>query len=148
MISSEQFDPQSSIINPQSSIINGSSISNLKSPDARIIEIPMKRLDQAAIAALKSILETQPTNEAKVSFAWTIAAGPTLARAATVTWSETGTLRVVARTEAWRQELSRARPLIARRIADLVGEDVVRRIAIDVVRDERLVSNVVPPSRR
>ncbi len=105
----------------------------------------MKRLDQAAIAALKSILETQPTTEAKVSFAWTIAAGPTLARAATVTWSETGTLRVVARTEAWRQELARARPLIARRVADLVGEDVVRRIAIDVVRDERLVSNVVPP---
>jgi len=108
----------------------------------------MKRLDQAALAALKSILETQPTTEAKVSFAWTIAAGATLAQAATVTWSETGTLRVVARTEAWRQELARARPLIARRIADLLGEDVVRRIAIDVVRDERLVSNVVPPWRR
>ena len=107
----------------------------------------MKRLDQTALTALKSILETQPTTEAKVSFAWTIAAGPALARAATVTWSETGTLHVVARTEAWRQELARARPLIARRVADLVGQDVVRRIAIDVVPDPRLVSNVVPPSR-
>ena len=108
----------------------------------------MKRLDQTALTALKSILETQPTTEAKVSFAWTIAAGPALAQAATVTWSETGTLHVVARTEAWRQELARARPLIARRVADLVGQDVVRRIAIDVVPDERLVSNVVPPWRR
>ena len=107
----------------------------------------MKRLDQTAVSALKTMLETQPTTDAKVSFAWTIAAGPTLARAATVSWSEGGTLRVVARTEAWRQELSRARPLIARRVADLVGQDVVRRITIEVVPDEQLASNVVPPSR-
>jgi hypothetical protein len=107
----------------------------------------MKRLDQTAVRALKTILDGQPTTDAKVSFAWTIAAGPTLARAATVTWSETGTLHVIARTEAWRQELARARPLIIQRIADLIGQDVVRRITIDVVRDERLMSNVVPPSR-
>jgi hypothetical protein len=107
----------------------------------------MKRLDQTAVSALKTMLETQPTTDAKVSFAWSIAAGPTLARAATVSWSQSGTLRVVARTEAWRQELSRARPLIARRVADLVGQDVVRRITIEVVPDEQLASNVVPPSR-
>ncbi len=53
----------------------------------------------------------------------------------------------LARTEAWRQELARARPLIARRVADLVGQDVVRRIAIAVVPEQRLASNVVPPSR-
>jgi hypothetical protein len=102
-----------------------------------MIEIPMKRLDQTAVSALKTMLDTQPTTEAKVSFAWTIAAGPALARAATVSWSETGTLHVMAR----------ARPLIARRVADLVGQDVVRRIAIDVVPEQRLASNVVPPSR-
>jgi hypothetical protein len=107
--------------------------------------LSMKRLDQTAIVVLKSLLATQPTTAAKVSFAWTIAAGPTLARAATVTWSESGTLRVLARTDAWRQELSRARPLIARRIADLIGADVVRRIAIDVVPEDHLVSNVVSP---
>ena len=108
----------------------------------------MKRLDQTAVVALKSLLDTQPTTEAKVTFAWTIAAGPTLARAATVTWSENGTLHVTARTEAWRQELARARPLIARRVADLVGQQVVKRIAIDVVPEERLVSNVVTPPAR
>ena len=107
----------------------------------------MQRLDQAAIAALKSILDTQPTTSAKVTFAWTIAAGPTLSRAATVSWSESGTLYVRARTEAWRAELLRARPLIGRRVADLVGEDVVRRIAIDVAPDRQLASNIVPPAR-
>lgn len=113
----------------------------------RYHELDVQKIDQTAVSALKTMLEGQPTTEAKVSFAWTIAAGPALARAATVTWSESGTLRVVARAEAWRQELLRARPLIARRIADLVGPDVVRRIAIEVVPEERLVSNVVPPSR-
>ena len=107
----------------------------------------MKRLDQTAVDALRSLLDSQPTTEAKVAFAWTIAAGPTLARAATVTWSENGTLRVTARTDAWRQELARARPLIARRVADLVGPQVVRQIAIDVVPDERLTSKVVTPPR-
>jgi Dna[CI] antecedent, DciA len=118
--------------------------------DVRIIVrgSSMKRIDQTAVSALKGWLETQPTSEAKVSFAWTIAAGPALARAATVTWSENGTLHVLARSEAWRQEISRARPLIARRVADLVGPDVVRRIAIDVVAVDHLVSNVVPPRGR
>jgi hypothetical protein len=107
----------------------------------------MKRLDQAAVSALRTLLDTQPTTEAKVTFAWTIAAGPTLARAASVAWSDSGTLHVVARTEAWRQELARARPLIARRVADLVGPETVRRIVIEVVPEDRLVSNVVPPPR-
>ena len=107
----------------------------------------MKRLDQAALSALKTLLDGQPTTNAKVTFAWTIAAGPALARAASVTWSDNGTLHVVARTEAWRHELARARPLIARRIADLVGQEVVRRIEIDVVPDARRASNIAPPIR-
>jgi hypothetical protein len=107
----------------------------------------MKRLDQGAVSALKTLLDGQPTTAAKVSFAWAIAAGPTLARAATVTWSANGTLDVVARTEVWRQEIVRARPLIARRVAELVGPDTVRRIVISVVPDESVASNVAPARR-
>ena len=107
----------------------------------------MNRLDQTAVGALRTLLDGQPTTEAKIAFAWTIAAGPALARAATVTWSDGGTLRVVARTEAWRQELVRARPIIAHRIETLVGPNVVRRIQLDVVADDHLVSNVARPSR-
>jgi hypothetical protein len=107
----------------------------------------MKRLDQAAVGALRALLDSQPTTEAKVAFAWTVAAGPALARAASVAWSESGTLHVVARTEAWRLELARARPLIARRVADLVGRETVRRIVIEVIPEDRLVSNVAPPPR-
>jgi hypothetical protein len=112
-----------------------------------MINVPMQRLDRTAISALRTLLDRQPTTEAKVTFAWTIAAGATLARAASVRWSDSGTLHVVARTEAWRQELARARPLIARRVADLVGQQAVRRIVIEDVPEERLVSNVVPPPR-
>jgi hypothetical protein len=106
----------------------------------------MKRLDQTSFGALRTLLDGQPTTDAKVAFAWTIAAGPTLSRAAAVSWSD-GTLRVVPRTDAWRQELSRARPLIARRMSDLVGPGVVRRITIDAVPNDRLVSNVTPRAR-
>ena len=107
----------------------------------------MKRLDQTAVSALKTLLDGQPTTDAKVTFAWTIAAGPTLARAASVSWSDDGTLHVIARTEAWRHELARARPLIARRLADLVGQEAVRRIKIEVVPEASRASNVVPPAR-
>jgi hypothetical protein len=102
----------------------------------------MQRIDQAATNALKTVLGGQPTTEGKVTFAWSVAAGPTLSRAATVRWAENGTLHIVARSETWRQELARARPVIARRISDLIGPDVVRRIAIDVAPDPRLATNV------
>jgi hypothetical protein len=107
----------------------------------------MKRLDQGAVSALKTLLDGQPTTEAKVSFAWAIAAGPTLARAATVSWHPNGTLHVVARTDAWMQEIVRARPLIARRIAELVGPETVRKVVISVVPDESVASNLAPASR-
>ena len=100
----------------------------------------MKRLDQTSVDALRLLLDGQPTTEAKVSFAWTIAAGPTLSRAATVAWSPAGVLRVRARTEAWREEIRRARPLIAKRVADLLGDGVVRQITIDVIAEPRLKS--------
>jgi hypothetical protein len=91
----------------------------------------MQRLDRTAIGALRLMLDRQPTTDAKVAFAWSIAAGPALARAAAVSFTAEGTLRVRPRSEAWRAEMSRARPLIAERIAALLGPGVVRRIVID-----------------
>jgi predicted nucleic acid-binding Zn ribbon protein len=107
----------------------------------------MKRLDQAATNALRTLLEGQPTTEGKVAFAWSVAAGPALARAATVRWSENGTLHVVARSETWRQELARAKPVIAQRIGHLVGPGVVRRIAIEIAPDPRLATNLTSRPR-
>jgi predicted nucleic acid-binding Zn ribbon protein len=76
------------------------------------------------------MLETQPNTTAKVSFAWSIAAGRALARSGTPVWSGDGTLFVRARTEAWRKELRRAKPQLLQRLRHLLGADVVRRIEV------------------
>lgn len=95
-----------------------------------VIILPMERLDSTATRALRSMLEGQPLSEAKVTFAWRIAAGPALARAATVSWSAAGTLNVRAESGAWRLEIVRAKGLIAERLGWLLGPDAVRRIQI------------------
>ena len=105
----------------------------------------LTRLDRTAVGALRTMLEAQPTTGAKVTFAWTIAAGPSLARAADVSWAESGTLHVRPRTEAWRQELIRARPVIADRLASLLGPGVVHRISVDRAPDQALPSRMNIP---
>jgi hypothetical protein len=91
----------------------------------------MQRLDQTAIGMLCRLLGDQPTTPAKVEFAWKIAAGSSLARAATLSWSANGILRVVARSEHWRTEIVRAKPVIATRLGQLLGPGVVRRLTIE-----------------
>jgi len=90
----------------------------------------MEPLNATAARALKTLLSDQPTTEAKVAFAWQIAAGPALGRAATLRWSDDGTLSVRASTEAWTKEIRRARPMIRERLSHLLGPDVVRRLVI------------------
>ena len=91
----------------------------------------MESLNSTATNALRALLDTQPTTAAKVAFAWQIAAGPALGRAASTSWSSDGILRVSARTDAWRQEIRRARPVILERLRQLLGPEVVRTVAID-----------------
>ncbi len=90
----------------------------------------MERLGTTSTAALRSLLDGQPVTEAKVAFAWRIAAGPGLARAGTVAWSGDGVLTVRAESSAWRLELVRAKATISQRLSALLGRDVVRRIQI------------------
>jgi anti-sigma factor RsiW len=90
----------------------------------------VERLDVTATRALRPLLDGQPTTEAKIAFAWAIAAGPAMSRAATVSWTADGTLHVRAKSETWRLEIVRARPLLATRVAALVGPGVVQRISI------------------
>jgi hypothetical protein len=94
----------------------------------------MQRLQGAAARAYQDLLAAQPTTRGKVAFAWRLAAGPVLGRAATAQWTEDGTLSVTARDLAWRREIGRARPVIAQRLAQLLGPGVVRRIVIDIQR--------------
>jgi len=91
----------------------------------------MERLQGTAARALQDILHNQPTTSGKVAFAWQIAAGPAMGRAAVLEWSHDGTLRIRARDEAWRREIRRSQPIIAERMSQLLGPDVIRQIVID-----------------
>lgn len=90
----------------------------------------MDRLDSTAVRVLRTILEGQPLSEAKVAFAWKIAAGPSLARATSLSWTEGRMLFVSAKSEAWRAEVDRALPLIRSRMVELLGPGVVRRVMV------------------
>jgi hypothetical protein len=82
-------------------------------------------------SVLRTLLHAQPTTPAKVMFAWQMAAGTTLSRVTDCVWSDDGTLRVRARNAAWQREINHARPMIAERLHQFLGPDVVRRIVVE-----------------
>ena len=90
----------------------------------------MEPLSSTAAPALRTLLNAQPTTSAKVVFAWKMVAGPALSRAATPVWSSDGVLYVRARTDAWRQELRRSKPMLLDRLNHLLGAGVVRRLDV------------------
>jgi Dna[CI] antecedent DciA-like protein len=90
----------------------------------------MEALSLTSVRVLRSMMAAQPTTAAKINFAWHIAAGVSLARAATVACSADGTLQVQAKSAAWGKEIHLARPMILERMTHLLGPDVVRRIKV------------------
>jgi predicted nucleic acid-binding Zn ribbon protein len=90
----------------------------------------MESLHSTATHALRALLDAQPATPAKVAFAWRMVAGAALARAGDPEWRE-GVLVVRARTDAWRRELRRAKPVLTARLQELVGADVVKKIVIE-----------------
>jgi hypothetical protein len=90
----------------------------------------MESIGHTAARLLGPLLAGQPTTEAKVAFAWQVAAGPALSRAVTLSWSD-GTLRVRPASRAWRDEIRRARPMISERLGHLLGADVVKKLVIE-----------------
>lgn len=90
----------------------------------------MEALNTAAAQVLRAILDQQPLTEAKIRFAWRLSAGPTLSAATSIAWSEDGRLRVTVKSEQWRRELVRARPLILERLRELVGKGAVKTMHV------------------
>jgi hypothetical protein len=90
----------------------------------------MQPVRDTASEALRTLLASQPTTAAKVLFAWRLAAGSSLARAAQAEWSD-GTLRLAPATTAWRKELLRARPVLLERLRHWLGADVIQAIVIE-----------------
>ena len=91
----------------------------------------MERVDKAALRTVRALLAEQPMSDGKLAFAWRVAAGAALARAADVSWSSDGTIYVRARSAAWRSELVRSRGLVASRLRELLGEAAGRVTILD-----------------
>ncbi len=90
----------------------------------------MRPLRDTATDTLRALITTQPTTDAKVMFAWRMAAGPAMARAARATWRD-GTLRLVPVDPAWRRELKRAQPLLLDRLRHWLGPDVIQALVVE-----------------
>lgn len=83
-----------------------------------------------ATRALGDVLRRQPFSDAKVRFAWTASVGAALARATSVRLRADGTLDVRASSDHWRLETIRSEPLVRKRLAELIGGDVVKAIVV------------------
>lgn len=84
----------------------------------------------AMSSAVAQLLRDQPISPGKVGFAWRVAAGPALARATEVALDQRGVLHVVAQDPHWRKEIRHAAPVLQRRLADLLGAGVVKKVTV------------------
>lgn len=91
----------------------------------------MEHLSTTADAALRRLLDAQPTTPAKVAFAWRIAVGATLDRATEAHWRPDGVLVIRSRGDAWRHEVRQARGTLLARMQDLLGAGVVARLELE-----------------
>lgn len=90
----------------------------------------MQSVNDLAGAALRGLLADQPATPGKVALAWRLAAGPTLARAASIEWHESGVLHIRVADPAWLKEIRFARPKLVERLREMLGSDAVRRVEI------------------
>ncbi len=91
--------------------------------------LPMVPLQNFATGVLAEVIRRQPPSPARTTCAWTIAAGPALARSATVLLTNR-VLQVHPRDARWAKEIERLSPTILPRLQHLLGYDSVIRIEI------------------
>lgn len=80
--------------------------------------------------AVGQLLRNQPLTPAKIRFAWQASVGVSMGRATKVDLTDDGTLLVVASGEHWRREIIRSAGMIRRRLTELLGKNVVKRITV------------------
>ncbi len=85
---------------------------------------------EVAPRAVTTLLRDQPLTTAKVQFAWRASVGPAMARATAVNLAADGTLHVAAEGHHWRTETARSIAVIRRRLRELLGRGVVKRITV------------------
>ncbi len=79
-------------------------------------------------AVVAEVIRKAPLTPEKVAFAWRLAVGPAIDKSTTVRLADNGTLYVRAETPAWLAAVRKSTSLIQIRLADLLGEDTVKRL--------------------
>jgi predicted nucleic acid-binding Zn ribbon protein len=82
-----------------------------------------------AAGVIADAIRRQPSSPARTTFAWSVAAGPAMARAATVALHG-GALVVTARDARWAREIERAAPTLLARLQTLVGSREITSLRI------------------
>ena len=89
----------------------------------------MQPFQSFATGVIAEVIRRQPASPARTKFAWTVAAGPAMARAALVD-ARDGILFITPKDARWSREIERSRDTILRRVQHLLGEDAVTAISI------------------
>ena len=81
-------------------------------------------------AVLSEVIRKAPLCPEKVDFAWRAAVGPAVERVTSVRLDDHGVLHVTAADAHWAREVKRSSKLILVRLADLLGDNVVKRLRV------------------
>jgi len=74
-------------------------------------------------AVLADVIRRQPPSSARTAFAWSVAAGPAMARAASVE-ARHGVLVVSPKDARWAREIERSSATLLSRVQTLLGREV------------------------
>ncbi len=94
----------------------------------------MEPLQQAIPGVLVQLLRNAPLSPEKVTFAWRVAVGPAMARAAAAKVVGEGVVEVECDDDHWKREIRRSLPIIKERLTALLGADVVQKIKVPAPR--------------
>jgi hypothetical protein len=85
-------------------------------------------------AIVAEVVRKAPMTDEKVAFAWRLAVGPAIGKATTVRLGSDGTLHVAAESSAWIDAVHASIGLIRSRLAHLLGDESVKRLACRTTR--------------
>lgn len=89
----------------------------------------MQPFQSFAPAVLADAIRRQPPSPARTAFAWAVAAGPAMARAATVE-ARDGVLFVTPKDARWSREIERSSATLLERVQALLGPAEVTSLRI------------------
>lgn len=89
----------------------------------------MQPFQSFAADVVAQAIRRQPPSPARTAFAWSVAAGPAMARAATVDVRD-GVLLVTPKDARWAREIARASATLVTRLQALVGPAEITSLRI------------------